>query len=380
MDSAQQPDQPAIEGAAPKVDKRRKLFRLLGLAVLVAALVWGAYYWLFQRGLETTDNAYVAADSAVITPRLAAAVLEVRVADTDQVQAGDVLVVLDDADARVELAAAEAALRQAQQRFAQAQATGRQLGARVAGASADIAAASARLGAAQADLARASDAVARRTGLTGTGAVAGEELAQARAAEAQARAAVAAARAALASAQANRLAASGTADANAVITRVPSQAADPDVRAAQARVDAARLLLERTVIRAPLAGTVAQRNVQAGQQVAPGAPLLHVIPLAQAYVEANFRETQLAGVRVGQPVQLTSDLHGGDVVYRGRVSGIGAASGAATALIPAQNASGNWVKVVQRIPVRITLDPHDLAAHPLPVGASMEAEIDTRED
>lgn len=366
------------EGAAPKADRRRALFRVLGLVVLVAAIGWAGWYWFFQRGLVGTDNAYVAADSAIITPRIAAAVTEVRVIDTQVVQAGEVLVVLDAADARVELAAAEAALRQAQQRFAQAQANGRQLGARVAGAGADIAAARARLAAAEADLSRASDAVARRNGLTATGAVAGEELAQARATEAQARAAANAARAALAAAEANRAAASGSAQANAVITQVGSMAADPDVRAAQARVDAARMMVERTVIRAPLAGTIAQRTVQAGQQVAPGAPLLQVVPLAQAYVEANYRETQLGPVRVGQPVELTSDLHGSGVVYRGTVSGIGAASGAASSLIPAQNASGNWVKVVQRIPVRIALDPQQLAAHPLPIGASMEAEIDTR--
>lgn len=382
MDSAQ-PPAPALaeieaEGAAPKVDRRGKLFRLLGLVVLAAAIGWSGYYWFFQRGLVGTDNAYVAAESAIITPRLAAAVLEVRVVDTQVVKAGDVLVVLDDADARVELAAAEAALRQAQQRFSQARANDRQLGARVAGASADINAARARLASAEADLARASDAVTRRSSLADSGAVAGEELAQARSTEAQARAAVDAARAALAAAQANRTAASGSADANAVITRVGNMAADPDVRAAQARVDAARLMVERTVIRAPLAGTVAQRSVQPGQQVAPGTPLLHVVPLAQAFVEANYRETQLARVRVGQPVELTSDLHGSDVVYHGRVSGIGAASGAASSLIPAQNASGNWVKVVQRIPVRIALDAGELAAHPLPVGASMEAEIDTR--
>ncbi|MXO73272.1 HlyD family efflux transporter periplasmic adaptor subunit [Alteraurantiacibacter buctensis] len=382
MDSVQ-PPAPAgaeveVEGAAPKVDRRGKLFRILGLVVLAAAIGWGAYYWFFQRGFVGTDNAYVAAESAVVTPRLAAAVREVRVADTQVVKAGDVLVVLDDADARVELAAAEAALRQAQQRFSQARANDRQLGARVAGASADIAAAQARLVSAEADLARANDAVSRRSGLAESGAVAGEELSQARATQAQARAAVDAARAALASAQANRAAASGSADANAVITRVGDMAGDPDVRAAQARVDAARLMLERTVIRAPVAGTVAQRTVQPGQQVAPGTPLLHVVPLAQAFVEANFRETQLGPVRVGQPVELTSDFHGSDVVYHGRVSGIGAASGAASSLIPAQNASGNWVKVVQRIPVRIALDARELAAHPLPVGASMEAEIDTR--
>ena len=370
---------PPVEGAPPAVDRRKTLLTRLALVVLVAGLAWGAWYFLFQRGIETTDNAYVAAETTIITPRIAAAVTEVRVSDTQTVAAGDVLVVLDDADARVELAAAEAALRQAQQRFAQAQANDRSLGARVAGATADIAQARARLAAAEAELRRTSDALDRREGLAASGAVAGEELAQARTARAAAEANVQLARSALASAEAARVAASGNAASNAVITGNRTAAGDPEVIAAQARVDAARLMLERTVIRAPVAGVVSQRQVQVGQQVAPGAPLMRIVPLQQAYVDANFRETQLAGVRVGQPVTLTSDLHGSGVVYHGTVAGIGAASGAASALIPAQNASGNWVKVVQRIPVRIALDPEELAAHPLPIGASMEAEIDTRE-
>ncbi|WP_292681072.1 HlyD family efflux transporter periplasmic adaptor subunit [Novosphingobium sp.] len=164
-----------------------------------------------------------------------------------------------------------------------------------------------------------------------------------------------------------------------MITGTGNIEADPDVVAAKARLDAARLAVDRTVIRAPIAGVVSQRQVQTGQQVAPGTPLMRIVPLAQVYVDANFRETQLRGVRIGQSAELTSDLYGSGVTYRGKVIGVGAASGAATALIPAQNATGNWVKVVQRVPVRIALDPAQLKQHPLPIGASMEAEIDTRD-
>ncbi len=364
---------------APPADRRKTMLLRLGLGIGLLAAAWGGWYLLFQRGIASTDNAYVGADSAVITPRIAAAVAEVRVMDTQRVNAGDILVRLDDADAKVELAAAEAALRQARQRFLQAQANGRSLDARVNGATADIGQARARLAASEAELRRAEDALARRQGLVASGAVAGEELTQAQAAAATARANYNSARSAVNAAEAGRTAASGNAEANAVITGVGNIDADPDVVAAQARLDAARLNLERTVIRAPIAGVVSQRQVQAGQQVAAGTPLMRIVPLAQVYVDANFRETQLRDVRIGQSARLTSDLYGSGVEFRGKVVGVGAASGAATALIPAQNATGNWVKVVQRIPVRIALDPADLKQHPLPIGASMEAEIDTRD-
>ena len=364
---------------APPADHRKTMLLRLGLGIGLLAVAWGGWYLLFQRGIASTDNAYVGADSAVITPRIAAAVAEVRVMDTQRVNAGDILVRLDDADAKVELAAAEAALRQARQRFLQAQANGRSLDARVSGATADIGQARARLAASEAELRRAEDALARRQGLVASGAVAGEELTQAQAAAATARANYNSARSAVNAAEAGRTAASGSAEANAVITGVGNVDADPDVVAAQARLDAARLNLERTVIRAPIAGVVSQRQVQAGQQVAAGTPLMRIVPLAQVYVDANFRETQLRDVRIGQSARLTSDLYGSGAEFRGKVVGVGAASGAATALIPAQNATGNWVKVVQRIPVRIALDPADLKQHPLPIGASMEAEIDTRD-
>lgn len=369
----------ANDSDAPPAHRRKTMLMRLALVVGLAAAAWSLWYLLFERGMASTDNAYVAADSAVITPRIAAAVAEVRVTDTQTVKAGDVLVRLDDADARIELVAAEAALRQARQRFLQAQANGRSLNARVTGAMADIGQARARLAASEAELRRAEDALARRQGLVGSGAVAGEELAEARAAAASARANFESARSAVNAAEAGRAAASGSAQANAVITGVGNIEADPDVVAARTRVEAVRLTLERTIIRAPIAGVVSQRQVQAGQQVAPGTPLMRIVPLAQVYVDANFRETQLRDVRLGQSARLTSDLYGSSIEFTGKVVGVGAASGAATALIPAQNATGNWVKVVQRIPVRIALDPAELKKHPLPIGASMEAEIDTRD-
>lgn len=378
MNTSASPDMAATPDDAPPANRRKTALIRLGLIIALCAAAWAGWYFLFQRGFVSTDNAYVGAESAVITPRIAAAVVEVQVSDTQEVSVGDILVRLDDADARAEVAAAEAALRQARQRFQQAQANGRSQDARVAGAGAEASQARARLALAEEDLRRADDALARREGLAASGAVAGEELAQARTAAAVARANVEAARSAVRAAEAGRAAASGSADAIAVVTGVGSIEADPDVVAAQARLDAARLMLERTIIRAPVAGVISQRQVQVGQQVTPGAPLMRIIPLAQVYVDANFRETQLRDVKVGQSVRLTSDLYGSGVEFRGRVAGIGAASGAATALIPAQNATGNWVKVVQRIPVRIALDPAELTQHPLPVGASMEAEIDTK--
>ncbi len=153
----------------------------------------------------------------------------------------------------------------------------------------------------------------------------------------------------------------------------------PDVKAAAAKVHETAINYARTVLPAPVTGYVAKRGVQVGQRVAPGAALMAVVPLEQVWVDANFKESQLAGVRVGQPVTVTADLYGGRVEYRGRVAGFGAGTGAAFALLPAQNATGNWIKVVQRIPVRIALDPKDLAAHPLQVGLSMRVDIDTHD-
>ena len=204
----------------------------------------------------------------------------------------------------------------------------------------------------------------------------GEELTVAQNAFTTAQANVAQARAAVSQASASRGAARESWAANQALIAGTTVDTNPDVAAAKARLDQARLDLERTVIRAPIDGVVTNRQIQVGQRVAAGAAVMTIVPVNSAYVDANFKEGQLARVRPGQPVELKSDLYGGDVVYHGRVVGFSGGTGSAFALIPAQNATGNWIKVVQRVPVRIALDPRELARHPLRVGLSMEAEID----
>jgi membrane fusion protein (multidrug efflux system) len=366
------------DGEASPSAKRKTMLTRLAFVVVVIAALWGAWYYFTQAGLVKTDNAYVNAETAQVTPLVAGAVREVRVLDTQAVHKGDIVLVLDDADARVDVATAEAGLRQARQRFAQAQASGSSLGAQVTASSSDIAQAEGKLAAARADFERARQAMARRDALAGTGAVSGEDASNARAQLASASAGLDLARAGVATATANRQAAIGQLAVNRVITLGTSADNDPDVAAARARLDAARLGLERTVVRAPVAGIVTQRQVQVGQRVAPGAPVMQIVPVDAAYVDANLKEGQLRHVRLGQKVELTSDLYGSSVEFHGEVVGLGGGTGAAFALIPAQNATGNWVKVVQRLPVRIAIAPADLKAHPLRVGLSMEAVIDTR--
>jgi membrane fusion protein (multidrug efflux system) len=210
--------------------------------------------------------------------------------------------------------------------------------------------------------------------------VSGDELTRARNAYTAAEAALSAARASAAQARANRNAAQGSREANAVLIANTSEADNPEVALARARRDQAAVDLERTVIRAPVDGVVAKRQVQVGQRIKAGTALLSVVPVGQMHVDANFKEVQLENVRVGQPVDVHADLYGSHITYRGTVEGFSGGSGAAFAAIPAQNATGNWIKVVQRLPVRIRLNPDDLQAHPLKVGLSMNVRIDTRSD
>lgn len=370
----------ADPAAAERNAKRRKALRILAIVVASAAILWAGWYYLTQAGRVHTDNAYVGADSAQVTALVSGPVKEVRVAGTQAVKKGDILVILDDADQRIALADAEAALRQARQRYGQASATAQAARARVAARGADIAQAQARLRDANAAVEKARAEFARRESIAGTGAVSGEELAAARAALQSAQAARDLAAAGIAAAEATRGSASGDLGAAEAVVRGTTIDTAPDVAAAQARVDKARLDLERTVIRAPVDGIVTNKQVQVGQRVAAGAPIMIIVPVDAAYVDANFKESQFGRIRIGQPVELVSDYYGGDVVYTGRVTGIAGGTGAAFSLIPAQNATGNWVKVVQRLPVRITLDREQLKAHPLRVGLSMEATIDTRGD
>jgi membrane fusion protein (multidrug efflux system) len=378
FDSQDTPEAEALTAPAPKTNgKRKALFAGLGAVVLLGAAGYGAYYVLVGSHHVETDNAYVGAYVAQVTPLIGGPVRSVAVNDTQVVKQGQVLVVLDDTDARIALASAQADLATAQRKVRGYLATDQSLSAQIAARDADQVRAAATLGSARSDLDRARVDLDRRKALAVTGAVSGDELTRAQNALANAQAAYDSAKAAQVQAAANRAAAVGSLAANTTLTDGTSLDTNPEVATARARVDQASVDLARTVIRTPIDGVVTRRNVQVGQRVAAGAVLMQVVPVQQAYVDANFKEGQLRKVRIGQPVELEADLYGGSVKYHGTVTGLSGGTGSAFALIPAQNATGNWIKVVQRLPVRVAIDPADLKANPLRVGLSMKATIDT---
>ncbi|MEQ4563911.1 MAG: HlyD family efflux transporter periplasmic adaptor subunit, partial [Acinetobacter sp.] len=301
---------------------------------------------------------------------------EILVNDTQQVHKGDILVKIDPRDAEIALAEAKAMLAKAQRTYRQTAANGQSLNAQVQVSDDGIASAQAQVLKAQADYSNALEELKRRQVLSESGAISKEELSTAQTASRTAKAAIDVAKAALSQSQSNRNAAQSTFDATQALIKGTSEASAPDVLSAQTQVQKAQLDLDRTVIRATVDGVIAGRSIQVGQRVAPGTVLMKVVPVSQLYVDANFKESQLTKVRVGQAATLTSDLYGDDVVYHGKVIGFSGGTGSAFALIPAQNATGNWIKVVQRLPVRIALDPNELKQHPLRVGLSMEATID----
>ena len=370
---------PETEGSADSEARsaaRKKWLTRLAIAVVVVGVLWGAWYFIVGRNHVSTDNAYVNAETAQVTPLISGQAIAVKVKDTQTVNQGDVLVVLDPTNANIALAQAEADLSAARRRFQQARATSGALSAQISASGSSIAAAAAQQSSAEADLTKARVDLQRREALAGSGAVSGEEVTTARRAYAAAQAAVTQARATVAQTRAAQQAAQGEYAANEALVSGSSTDTDPAVLAAKARVDAARLDVERTVIRAPIAGVITHRQVQLGQRVAQGTPIMTIVPVNQLYVDANFKERQLRYVHVGMPATVVADIYGSDVTYHGRVVGISGGTGSSMALIPAQNATGNWIKVVQRLPVRIELDPKELAAHPLRVGLSTEVEID----
>lgn len=355
---------------------RKRLLGALAVVLLAAALGYGVWWWLVGSREVSTDNAYVGGDVAQITPLVAAAVRDVRVGDTQAVKRGDVLVVLDDTDQRLAVATARAELDRAIRRVRGYRATDRALAAQASAQRLAVASARAGVGQAQATLERARLDYERRKGLAGSGAVSDEEISTARAAYTVARSDLQAAQARLAQAEADVGAAAGSLAANQTLTDGADIQNNPEVAAARARLHMAEVDLSRTVLRAPFDGVVAQRKVQIGQRAQIGTALMSVVPVDRLYVDANFKEVQLAHVHAGQPVTLVSDLYGDDVVYHGTVVGRGGGTGSAFAIIPAQNATGNWIKVVQRVPIRIALDPKELAEHPLLIGLSMTVSID----
>ena len=358
--------------------RRKKLFAALAGTVLLAGAGYAAYEMLYASHFVSTDNAYTAVETAQVTSAVSGIVSEVRVADTQHVKRGDVVVTLDDTDARLALAQAEAELGRAVRRVRGYVANDDSLEAQIASRSSDEKRMQAQIAAAAADLERAQVDLQRREALAESGSVSGDELTRARNSYETAKANLVATQAAAAQARANTVAAHGAREANAVLIADSTEDTNPEVALARARRDQARVNLERTTVRAPVDGVVVRRSVQIGQQVQAGVALLAVVPLADVHVDANFKEVQLDQVRIGQPVELTSDLYGDSVSYHGVVVGLSGGTGSAFATIPAQNATGNWIKVVQRVPVRIEIDAQELATRPLQVGLSMNATIDTR--
>ena len=358
--------------------RRNKRLLALGGGVVVVAVAATAYWTLYASHFVSTDNAYAAVEVAQVTPAIGGTIAEVKVKDTQAVKQGDVLVTIDPTDAQLALAQAEAELGRAVRRVRAYVANDGGLAAQVSARVAEEKRAEAQLSAAQADFERAQIDLKRRQALLASGSVSGDELTKAQNAHAAAQANLASAKAAIVQASANRVAAQGAREANAALIDQASGDSNPEILLARAKRDQAQVDLERTVIRAPMDGVVAKRQVQLGQRVPAGAPLLSVVPVQDIYVNANFKEGQLQKVRPGQTATVTSDLYGSSVSYHGVVEGLAGGSGSAFAAIPAQNATGNWIKVVQRLPLRIRLDAQELAAHPLKVGLSMTVKIDTR--
>ncbi|MAF02677.1 MAG: EmrA/EmrK family multidrug efflux transporter periplasmic adaptor subunit [Herbaspirillum sp.] len=363
---------------AAAAQKRKKLFAIFGGVVAIAAIGYGTYWYLIGSRYVETDNAYTATEVATVTPAINGIVAAVDVVDTQAVKKGDVLVRIDDADAKLAVDQAAADLDRTERKVKGYFANDAGLAAQVLAREAEQKRASAQLLSAQADMKRAEIDLQRREALAKSGSVSGEELSNARTALLTAQANLKAAEAAEVQSRANIKATQGAQKASTVLTADTTVDDNPEVVLARAKLDQAKLDLERTVLRAPVDGVIARRQVQVGQRVQSGASLLSVVPLQQMHVDANFKEGQLTKVRIGQPVTMKADIYGGSVEYHGVVTGLSGGTGSAFAVIPAQNATGNWIKVVQRLPVRISLDPKELAQRPLSVGLSMVVEIDTR--
>jgi membrane fusion protein, multidrug efflux system len=362
MSDTIQSDRPAVDSnqaakgalpqeAAPRT-KRKLLLSLLGAAIVISAAAYGAYYYTDARFYQSTDDAYVSGNLVQLTPQVSGTVVAVNADDTQIVKAGDPVVTLDSADAKVALGNAEATLGQTVREVSSLYVNN------------DFYAAS--IAQRESDLARANSDLQRRQAVENTGAVSAEDVSHARDA--------------VKSAQASLDAMRQQAEANHVLTDRTSIEQHPNVQAAASKLRDAYLSYARNTLPAPVTGYVARRSVQVGQRVAPGTPLMAIVPLDGVWVDANFKEGQLRHMRIGQPVTLTADVYGSSVKYHGRVVGFSAGTGSAFAVLPAQNATGNWIKVVQRLPARIQLDPRELLQHPLRIGLSMDVEVETRDE
>jgi len=335
----------------PRYTTRQRALGLVAVVVVLGIIAWGAYWLFYGRFFESTDDAYVGGDVVAITSREPGTILTIHADNTQFVHRGQVIIDLDPAIAIVGMQSAEANLAQTVRQT-------RALFSKADQSRAQISQASIQLAQAEQDYRRRAEA-------SGDGSVSKEEVSHANDATAQAKAALTVAQTGL---QQTLAQIQGT-----------TVATNPDVLAAAAKLRDASLVLDHMHLLVPVDGVVAQRTVQVGEQVAPGMPLLAIVPLDNVWVDANFKEVQLTRMRVGQPVTLTADIYGSGVTYHGYVAGLSPGSGAAFALLPPQNASGNWIKIVQRVPVRIKIDPADLKAHPLRVSLSVDVTVDVRD-
>jgi membrane fusion protein (multidrug efflux system) len=335
----------------PNPNKRRAVLAGITIAFIAASVGYGAYYLLVASKHAETDNAYVGGNLVNVSSQVSGSVIEIGADETQMVRAGAELVRLDPADAAINLAQAEArlgtAVRQQRERYTnvaqyEAVITQRRIAVKTA-----------------------QDDLARRAPLAEDNVVSGEDVAHARRAVEDAQAALDVATKQLAAA---RVSVAGVAPAE-----------HPAVLAAKADYLAAWLAARRNAIVAPVTGFIAKRSVQVGSRIAPGAPLLSIVPLDRLWIDANFKESELRAIRVGQAATIEADIYGSKVAYHGKVVGLGAGTGSAFSLLPAQNATGNWIKVVQRVPVRIALDPKELQAHPLRIGLSTTVDVDISE-
>ena len=339
---------PAV--AAPKNGKRKRALSIVAAVVIIGGIAWLTYYFLYARWHQDTDDAYVQGNVVSIVPQTSGTVIGIDADDGMKVEAGQALVHLDANDAQVAY----------DQSVANLASTVRQ----VRGLYSTVDTGQAQIRAREVAVAQARADVSRRSGLVASGAVSSEELAHARDLLASAEAALSGSR--------------GDLSRSRALVDATTLSQQPQVQVAASQLRQAYLNLQRSAIVAPVSGYVAKRQVQLGQRVQPGATLMTIVPLEQVWVEANFKETQLGHMRIGQPVEVHSDLYGGDVEYNGKVASLGLGTGSAFSLLPAQNASGNWIKIVQRVPVRIELDPKQLAEHPLRLGLSMSVDVAVR--
>ena len=329
--------------------KRKAVLIAITAAFLVAGAAWAAYYQLVLSREEVTDNAYVGGNLVTLSAQVTGNVDAIRADETQMVKAGAPLITLNAIDADLALSQAQARLgnvvRQERERYA------------------SVAQYDAVIGQRRLALATAQGNLARRAPLAADHTISGEDLAHAKQAVDDAKAALTVAQ---------RQAESAKAGVSGV-----NLASHPAVLSAKGDVLQAWLAVRRNAVVAPVSGYVAKRSVQLGTHVTPGTPLMSIVPLDQLWVDANFKESELRNIRVGQAATIETDLYGSKVVYHGKVLGMSAGTGSAFSLLPAQNATGNWIKVVQRVPVRITLDPKELAAHPLRIGLSTTVTVDT---